>query len=196
MFLFLPVCCFAQTSKNRDAKRDSIDNKIYRVVATQYGPGYLYSLSFQYERRLKNSLTILAQTGTGIDVQPFGNIDNRFNKKHQYAFSVFGSVESRCYFNLAHRIKKGKAVHNLSAFYLSLQEFILSNPFVFVNQTAGNATQGNIQTFFNFGWQKQYQSLYLHVYGGPSLIRKSFSKYENNKYLDQWQIGIAIGLAL
>ena len=180
-FLFFPGCCFAQKSKNIDIGRDSIYNNIYRIVATQYAPGYLYSLSFQYERRLNSSLTLLAQTGTGIDVQPFGNIDNRFNKKHQYAFSVFGSVESRYYFNLAHRIKKGKAVHNFSAFYLSLQEFILSNPFVFVNQTASNATQGNNQTFFNFGWQKQYQSIYFHLYGGPSLTRKSFSKYDNNK---------------
>ena len=196
LLLLLPALSFAQSSKNKDSHRDSINHNIYRVVATQYAPGYLYSLSFQYEKRLKKSLTLLAQTGTGIDVQPFGNIDNRFNKKHQYAFSVFGSVESRYYLNLAHRIKKGKAVHNFSAFYVSLQEFILSNPFIFVNQTASSATQGYIQTFFNFGWQKQYQSLYLHVYGGPSLARKSFSKYDNNKYIDQWQMGIAIGLAL
>ena len=193
LLLFFPAFCFAQKSKNVDAYRDSIDNNIYRVVATQYAPGYLYSLSFQYEKRIIKSLTLVAQMGTGIDVQHFGN---RLNKKNQYAFSVFGSVESRFYFNLAHRIKKEKAVHNFSAFYLSLQEFILTNPFIFVNQTASNATQGNIQTFFNLGWQKQYQSLYLHVYGGPSLSKKSFSQYENNKYLDEWQMGFAIGLVL
>lgn len=196
ILIIFPAFCFAQKSKNVDAYRDRIDNNIYRVVATQYAPGYLYSLSFQYEKRIKKSLTLLAQMGTGIDVQHFGNLDNRLNKKYQYAFSAFGSVESRYYFNLAHRIKKEKAVHNFSAFYLSLQEFILSNPFIFVNQTAGNSTQGNIQTFFNLGWQKQYQSLYLHVYGGPSLSKKSFSKYENNKYIDEWQIGITIGLVL
>jgi hypothetical protein len=192
LLLFFPAFCFAQKSKNVDAYRDRIDNNIYRVVATQYAPGYLYSLSFQYEKIIKKSLTLLAQMGTGIDVQHFGNIDSHL----KYAFSAFGSVESRYYFNLAHRIKKEKAVHNFSAFYLSLQEFILSNPFIFVNQTAGNSTQGNIQTFFNLGWQKQYQSLYLHVYGGPSLFKKSFSKYENNKYLDEWQMGFAIGLVL
>ncbi len=136
------------------------------------------------------------ESGAAVNVQTFGDLYDSSKSKHQFAFSVFGSVESRYYFNLAHRIKKEKAVRNFSAFYLSLQEYMLSNPFLLINQKASRAYQGNIQTFLNIGWQKQIQSLYLHVYAGPALFKKTLSKFYPDEYIRSWQMGIAIGLAL
>lgn len=196
LFVLFPGACFAQQYKNLDANRNSIDKNIYRIVLKDDALGELKMLNFQYERKIKKSLTILLEGGAAVNVQTFGDLYDSSKSKHQFAFSVFGSVESRYYFNLAHRIKKEKAVRNFSAFYLSLQEYMLSNPFLLINQKVSRAYQGNIQTFLNIGWQKQIQSLYLHAYAGPALFKKTLSKFYPDEYIRSWQMGIAIGLAL
>jgi hypothetical protein len=153
-------------------------------------------VSFQYEKKVEKALTLLFEAGPTIEVQPFGALDDPTKDKYQFSFSCFGSIESRYYFNLKHRIKKEKAVHNYSAFYFSLQEYVLANPFYFINQNAINSYQGNLQTFINIGWQKQYQSLYLHVFLGAAISQKTFSKYYTDQHIQGSQSGISLGIVL
>ena len=192
LFLF-PNFIFAQKTKNVDKYRDSIDKNIFRVVTTKYAPNNLIAVGIQYERQIKKSFTFLLETGPTMDIQKFGDINDPSKSKYQFSFSVFGSAESRYYFNLAHRIKKEKPVHNFSAFYVSLQEYVLSNPFIFINQKASTSYQGNVQTFLNVGWQKQFQSHYLHVFAGTALYRKTLSKYYPDQFIQGWQKGVSLG---
>lgn len=191
ILFLLPCIAFGQKNKGDDSYRDSISKNILRVVIVKDNPNYL---AFQYERELKRPFTILAKLGPTLDFKTFGNIDNTSNKKNQYSFGVFGSVEARYYFNLNHRIRKQKAVHNFSAFYLSLEMFIASNPFVFINQKESQALQGAAETFINIGWQKQYKFLYFNVYFGPAIYKKTFSKYFPDQHIDGTHGGIGIGV--
>lgn len=193
----MPMISYAQPKKAGDAYRDtisSISKNIFRLVLSKRDNvplwGYTFSsLGFQYERPLNNAFTVLFETGLYDDINTFGNLDDPSKSKYQYSFSAFGSLEARYYFNLIHRIKKKKSVHNLSACYISLQEYVQTNPFAFINQKASQAPAGNLQTFLNLGWQKQYQSLYLNVYGGPAVSRRSFG----TDYLNGFHAGVSIG---
>ena len=193
LFLLFPAYSIAQKSKVVDAYRDSIDKNIFRVVTTKYAPNNLIVVGVQYERQIKKSFTLMLETGPTMQIQDFGDINDPSKSKYQFSFSVFGSVESRYYFNLAHRIKKERPVHNYSAFYVSLEEYVLSNPFIFINQKASQAYQGNVQTFLNVGWQKQFQLYYFHVFAGTALYRKTLSKYFPDQYIQGWQMGVSLG---
>jgi len=191
--IFLSSLTFAQSSKNEDPYHNRIDKNIFRVVTTKYAPSNLVAVGIQYERQIKKPFSLLLETGPTMEIQKFGDINDPSKSKYQFSFSLFGSVESRYYFNLSHRIKKEKPVHNFSAFYVSLQEYVLSNPFIFINQKSSQAYQGNVQTFLNVGWQKQIQSYYFHVFSGITLYRKTLSKYYPDQFIQGWQMGVSLG---
>lgn len=192
ILILAPFFCYSQKTNESDNFRDSINSNIFRIVITRNTPN---SISLQYERRIRNSFTFLVETGPTVDIKTFGNIEDPTKSKYQFSISFFGSLETRYFFNLKHRIKKGKPVHNFSAFYISLQEYLLSNPVILINQKASQAFQGNIQTFLNVGWQKQFKSYYFHVFAGPSLARKTFSKYFLDQYINKFQVGLSFGFA-
>ncbi len=193
IILLLPISSFSQIFKDKDYEKDSIYNDIFRIVCTK---SIINSVSFQYEKKVKKAITLLVEAGPTLEVQPFGALEDPSKSKYQFSFSFFGSLESRYYFNLKHRIKKQKSVHNYSAFYFSLQEYVLANPFGFINQRASNSYQGNLQTFINIGWQKQYQSLYFHAFLGAAISRKTFSKFYPDQYIQGSQSGLSFGIVL
>ena len=192
LFFIIPNIVFSQKNNDDDKYRESIAKNIFRVVVTKDNPN---SLAFQYEREIKRPFNIVAKFGPTLDFQTFGDIDTTSKKKNQYSFGLFGSIEARYYFNLNHRIKKHKAVHNFSAFYLSIEQYIASNPFVFINQKASHALQGSLETFLNIGWQKQYKIFYVNFYLGAATYRKTFSKYFPDQHIDGYHGGVGIGLA-
>jgi hypothetical protein len=190
--IVLPVALFGQNDKNIDKYKDSIAHNIFRVIGAIDVPG---RLAFQYEREIKRPFTFVLSGGASIDIQTFGDLYNSNNSKYQFDMGALASAEVRYYFTLNHRIKKQKPVHNFSAFYFSIEQFIASNPFIFINQKKSQGLAGSVQTFLNIGWQKQFQSLYFNIYIGPAIIQKTLSKQFPNTTSQRIHSGLAIGLS-
>jgi hypothetical protein len=94
-----------------------------------------------------------------------------------------------------HRIKKGKAVRNYSATYLSLQESLFSGPIALINVSSETAAKGQARTFFNLGMQKQFKQKFFNLFLGPGL---HFTDLEKGEWImiDDFHVGITFGFVL
>jgi hypothetical protein len=177
------------TSHNKDIHAMDISRNIFRVVINYSVPDDEGSgLILNYEHEIKRPFTFILKAGPTVHVggsDAFGNDD-------KFTFNLLAAGELRYYFTLLHRIKKEKPVQNFSGLYLSLEQYILSNPVALINEERKDAYEGSTGAFLQVGYQKQLGKFYLNAYVGPRLYGNDFGR--GDRSLNGFHGGIAIGI--
>ena len=190
LFLFIVFGSVAQVpAKEKDMFAMDIEKNIFRASFTFIAPDDEgWPLTFSYEREIIKPFTIVFSAGPSFQ-------GSFFEDQVKLTIHGFASAEFRYYFNLMHRVKKEKPVRNFSATYLSLQESLLSKPFVLLNTSRPDAAEGKARTFLNLGLQKQFKQGYLNFFLGPGLW---FNDLDKGEWImvDQFHAGISIGIVL
>ena len=95
--------------------------------------------------------------------------------------------------NLKRREKTNKTVKNFSAFYLSIQEQIISKPIYIINKTGNEDLKGRNAEFINIGYQYEKLGTYYNIFFGTKLPGPIYNKVVSG--FDLLHIGISIGRA-
>jgi hypothetical protein len=193
LIITLPIFLLGQTNSTKSTDRDlnKIISNIYRIYIVQ--PMFPHDnepiiISGMYEHRFKNTFSFVGKLGIGGEVKKFGSSTNPY----QTSFHLYSAIEGRYYFTINRRLKKEKAVQNLSCPYISLEQNIITNQIALINQVEKEALKGTTGLFLNLGYQKQLGKLYLGTFFGVRLGGKSFSKYDGSS-LSSIHGGLMVG---
>ncbi len=105
--------------------------------------------------------------------------------------NVFASGELRYYYNLNRRIRLGKTVRNFSAFYLSIEEQLISKPLLIINKTGNEVLNGRNSKFINIGYQYQNDKTYYNIYIGARFPGQVYNNTPTG--VDLFHAGVTIG---
>ncbi len=196
LFLFL-IPCYANSqiikdnNKETDPYKMEIQQNIFRVLLSASTDTRL-SVTGNYEREIKRPFTIIFKAGPAYN-REYVNIDAFGEEQFSWLFNVFASGELRLYHNLNKRAKKGKTIRNFSAFYLSLEEQVVSKPIFIINKTGNENLKGKNSEYINVGYQYQKNSTYYNIFFGTRFPGKVYSNTPSGLALLHG--GVAIGRA-
>jgi hypothetical protein len=196
LFLFLLLPFFAKSqiikdnSKEIDPNKMEINKNIFRLLLS-VSTDTKFSVTGNYEREIKKPFTLFFKAGPAfnreyIDTDAFGT------EEYKWLFNAIASGELRCYYNLNRRIKFQKTVRNFSAFYLSLEEQLISKPILIINKSGDEVLKGTNSEFINIGYQYQKNTTYYNVYFGARLPGQIYNNTPTGELL---HAGVTIGRA-
>ncbi len=174
LFCFVLSFIFFANGKSQTTTIDSVSQKIpytarnvYRIFGGQalFSDYETYVAAFNYERMLLKGLTLNTNAGIGIGIRRFGNDGITYG----LSFHGYTAGEIRYYYGRNRRIKKQRPIYKNSGSYISLHQNFYSSPFSFINQNEYDAHTGSINTFLNFGYQKNISKFYINFYFGRRL---------------------------
>jgi hypothetical protein len=164
---------------------------IFRTTLTFHLPEDEYvPLAFNYERMLGKQLSLYTKAGPSMSPNDQSWDDDDFN----YSLNVYASAELRFYFNQLRRERKEKKAHNFSSNYISVEQYIISNPLLVHGKPWKEGQPGSTGTFLNIGLQRQFGSFYLNVFWGPRLSGTLFGDWPTT--LGTHRGGISLGFVL
>lgn len=164
---------------------------IFRTTLTFHLPEDEYvPLAFNYERMLGKQFTLYTKAGPSLSSNDRSWDDDDFN----YSLNVYASAELRFYVNQLRRERKEKKAHNFSANYISLEQYIISNPLFVHNRPWKEGQPGSTGTFLNIGIQRQFGNVYLNIFWGPRLSGTLFGDWATT--LGTHRGGISLGIVL
>ncbi|MEP6749770.1 MAG: hypothetical protein ABJB86_18675 [Bacteroidota bacterium] len=192
----LPFFATAQiikdNSKDTDPNKMEIDKNIFRMLLSA-STDTKFSFTASYERQIIRPLTIFLKGGPAFN-REYVTIDAFGTEQYKWLFNVTASGELRYYYNLPGRIKKQRTVRNFSAFYLSLEELLISKPLFILNKSGDVELKGKNSAFINIGFQYQKNTTYFNVYFGT---RFPGQVYNNPPVgIELLHTGIIVGLVL
>lgn len=168
LLFLLPFFATAQIIKDNskviDPNKMEIDKNIFRLLLSA-STDTKFSVTASYEREIKRPLTIFLKGGPAFN-REYVMIDAFGTEQYKWLFNVIASGELRYYYNLNRRIKKQRTVRNFSAFYLSLEELLISKPLFILNKSGDEDLKGENSEFINIGFQYQKNTTYFNVYFG------------------------------
>lgn len=168
--LFISVSTVAQ-STHSDIHAMDIDKNISRLFITVPIPDEEAGrLLYSYERELKKPFTLVLKAGPSLSINGLGFTDDPY----RYTIQLYASVEFRYFFTLLHRIKKDKPVRNFSGLYLSLEQYVETNPIIRINEKRNEGYEGSTGAFAQIGYQKQIGKFYFNILFGPRLYGNGF----------------------
>jgi hypothetical protein len=194
-FLLLPFPAKSQiikdNSKGIDPDKMEISKNIFRVLLSA-STDTKFSITGNYEREIKRPLTIFIKAGPAYS-RAYVNTDAFGTKQYTWIFNAFASGELRCYYNLKRRARLQKTVRNFSAFYLSLEEQLVSNPIFIINKTGNEALTGGNKEFVNIGYQYQKNIIYYSIFFGTRFPGRIYNNTPTG--IELLHAGVTLGRA-
>ncbi len=164
---------------------------IFRTTLTFHLPEDEYvPLAFSYERMLGKQFTLFTKAGPSMSP----NDKSWDSDDFQYSMNMYASAELRFYVNQLRRERKNKNAQNFSSNYLSIEQYIISNPLWVSGKEWKEGQPGSTGTFINIGLQRQFGSFYLNVFWGPRISGNLFGNWPTT--LSAHRGGIGIGVVL
>lgn len=164
---------------------------IFRLALTFHAPEDEYvPLSFNYERMLGKRFTLYTKAGPSITANTLSWDSEDFN----YSLNAYASAELRFYINQVRRERKGKKAQNFSSNYISIEQYIISNPLLVHNRPWKEGQPGSTGTFLNIGLQREFGGFYLNLFWGPRLSGTMFGDWYTS--LSTHRGGITLGFVL
>jgi len=179
-FLFLLLLPFfvksqiiKDNTKEIDPHKIEINKNIFRVLLSA-STDTKFSITGNYEREIKKPLTIFIKAGPAYS-REYVNTDAFGTKQYTWIFNAIASGELRCYYNLKRRARLQKTVRNFSAFYLSLEEQLVSKPIFMSNKSGNEELKGSNKEFVNIGYQYQKNTTYYNIFFGTRFPGQIYS---------------------
>jgi len=177
LVLLFPFLAIAQVVKDNSAGIDpdkmKIDKNIFRVLLS-LSTDTKFSITGSYEREIKRPLTVFFKAGPAIDRASQGT-DVNGTEQYRYIFNAIASGELRYYYNLNRRARLEKTIRNFSAFYLSIEEQLVSKPVFIMNKTGTEVLKGRTSAFVNIGYQYQKNTTFYNIYFGTRFPGQIYS---------------------
>ena len=195
LFFLLPF--FAQSqiikdnSKEIDHNKMKISKNIFRVLLSA-STDTKFSITGNYEREIIKPFTLFVNAGPAYS-REYVNKDAFGVKQYKWVFNAIASGELRYYYNLKRRTRLQKTVRNFSAFYLSLEEQLVSNPIFIINKSGNEELKGGNREFVNIGYQYQKNTTYYKIYFGTRFPGRIYSN--NPTGIELLHAGVIIGRA-
>lgn len=189
LFLLLFIPLFSTAQNNPDTI--ITQKNIYRILLTQALTPDIepFTITLNFETPILKNVTLSAKTGLGAFINKFGPV----GKRTQISYHVYADIEARYFFSLTRRMKKGKAIENYSAPYISIQQNLVTNSVAFYNLNRENSIFGSSRTFFNLGYQKQISKIYLSAAIGIAFITIDFRPDNAGYNITPLHGGLSIG---
>lgn len=198
LFLFLgSLPLFAQSqiikdnTKEIDPYKMEISKNIFRVLLSA-STDTKFSITGNYEREIKKPLTLFFKAGPAYSSE-YVNTDAFGTEQYKWIFNVMASGELRYYYNLKRRTRLEKTVRNFSAFYLSLEEQLVSNPIFIINKSGNEELKGGNREFVNIGYQYQKNTTYYNIFFGTRFPGQIYSNTPTG--IELLHAGVTIGRA-
>ena len=193
--LLLPFFAKSQIIKDNtkeiDPNKMAINKNIFRVLLSA-STDTKFSITGNYEREIKKPLTLFFKAGPAYS-REYVNTEAFGIKQYKWIFNAIASGELRCYYNLKRRTRLQKTVRNFSAFYLSLEEQLVSNPIFIINKTGNEELKGGNREFFNIGYQYQKNTTYYNIFFGTRFPGQIYNNTPTG--IDLLHAGVSIGRA-
>lgn len=192
-FLLLPKIAVCQTasSKYADTFKEEIDKNIFRVMLTLALDESL-DIKACYEREICKPLSFVIKAGPSFS-REYISTDAWGNEQYQWAVKAVASGELRCYYNLKRRIRHEKTIRNFSAYYLSLEPFVMSSPLIYLNNAGEGSQPATAGAYINIGFQKQVRHTYFNLFFGTRFFGKIYA--HSVDVFDIIHAGVTIGRA-
>ena len=196
LFLFLlPFFAKSQIIKDNtkeiDPNKMEINKNIFRVLLSA-STDTKFSMTGNYEREIKKPFTLFFKAGPAFN-REYVNTDAFGTNQYKWLFNAIASGELRYYHNLNRRTKLQKTVRNFSAFYLSLEEQLLSKPIFIINKSGDEVLKGKNSEFINIGYQYQKNTTYYNIYFGTRFPGQIYSNTPTG--IELLHGGVTIGRA-
>lgn len=193
--LLLPFFAKSQIIKDNtkeiDPNKMAINKNIFRVLLSA-STDTKFSITGNYEREIKKPLTLFFKAGPAYS-REYVNTDAFGIKQYKWIFNAIASGELRCYYNLKRRTRLQKTVRNFSAFYLSLEEQLVSNPIFIINKTGNEDLKGGNREFVNIGYQYQKNTTYYNIFLGTRFPGQIYNNTPTG--IELIHAGVSIGRA-
>ena len=193
--LLLPFFAKSQIIKDNtkeiDPNKMAINKNIFRVLLSA-STDTKFSITGNYEREIKKPLTLFFKAGPAYS-REYVNTEAFGIKQYKWIFNAIASGELRCYYNLKRRTRLQKTVRNFSAFYLSLEEQLVSNPIFIINKTGNEELKGGNREFFNIGYKYQKNTTYYNIFFGTRFPGQIYNNTPTG--IDLLHAGVSIGRA-
>jgi hypothetical protein len=171
IFLLLAILPFFATaqiikdnSKEVDPNKMDITKNIFRMLLS-LSTDTKFSLTANYEREIKKPFTLYFKAGPAINREDVGP-DAFGEEQYKWFFNAIASGEVRYYYNLNRRTRLQRTIRNFSAFYVSLEEQLVSKPIFIINNSGNEVLNGKNRQFVNIGFQYQKNETYFNLYFG------------------------------
>ena len=190
LFPSIPISAQLKNSKEKQQVSHEIKQNALRLslnvpIIISQDPIYL---GLNFEHRLgKSSFSLISTASVATYTSFLGK--GSLGSKNKWSYHGFFAGELKYYYNLRRRERLNKNTKNFTAGYLSLQPYVLTNPFLLVNEVSKNAS-GHTGAFLNIGYQWQTSNIYVGTFFGVRLLGNYFVE---NSYITRIQAGIVIG---
>lgn len=171
IFLFLIAIPFFSKSqiikdntKREDPNKFIINKNILRILLST-ATVTKFSFTANYEREIIRPFSIFVKAGPAYDRQ-YLKTDANGNQQYKWIFNALISGELRYYYNLKKRAKSDKTIKNFSAFYLSVEELLVSKPIYIINKTGNEELEGKHKQYINIGYQYEKNSTFYNIFFG------------------------------
>ena len=165
--------CQRAASKYAGTYKEEVDKNIFRVMATAALDESL-TFSLCYEHEIYKHFTIVVKAGPTFSFK-YASRDAFGNDEYMISLKGVASAELRCYYNLNRRLKHKKTVRNFSAYYVSLEPFVISSPVFILNNTDAETSPGKSGVYINIGFQKQISRAYFNAFFGTRFFGSIYS---------------------
>jgi hypothetical protein len=186
----IPIYVFCQKGGNNDfneKKLNSSDSNAYFIQKNIYKLTIgtpLKKLSYyvpdimllgNYEHALDKNVSVAVNAGVRMYNQSFGVCVA--DPVTSYHFT--GTAEIRYYYALQNRTKKLRHTKNYTGGYLSVSQYLLTNPFAIQSKSKQvsekDAAPKQAGFYLNIGYQKQFKQFYFNGYGGILILNETSS---------------------
>jgi hypothetical protein len=193
LFALLPFFATSQIIKDNNTEIDTykmeINKNIFRVLLSA-STDTKYAIIGNYEREINKPFTFFLKAGPTYSGD-YLNTDTIGTTTYHWFLNAFASFELRYYYNLKRRARNQRTVRNYSAFYLSIEEQLVSKPILIFNKSGNEVLEEKNRQFINIGYQYQKIRTYYNLYFGTRFPGPIYNDISSG--IDLLHAGVMIG---